>query len=248
MSARYDAIGRTYAQTRREDPRIAARLAAALGDARTVVNVGAGAGSYEPPDRHVIAIEPSEVMIRQRPPARVPAIQATAGRLPLLDDAVDAAMAMITIHHWDAEREAGVRELRRVARGPVAIFTYDARVSAEMWLPRDYMPEVAALDDEIMTAPEVLAGWLGGADIEVVPIHRDTPDQMMGAFWAHPEWVLDETRRNNTSGFSRMEPAVVDRVVAAVRADLDSGAWDDRYGHLRALDEFDAGLRLIVSR
>ncbi len=248
MTARYDSIGRTYAQTRQEDPRISARLAEALGDARTVVNVGAGAGSYEPRDRHVVAIEPSEVMIRQRPPDRVPAIQATAGALPLIDDAVDAAMAMVTIHHWDAEREAGVRELRRVARGPVAIFTYDPRVSASMWLPRDYLPEVAALDAEIMTAPEVVAGWLGGADIEVVPIHRDTPDRMMGAFWAHPEWVLDETARNNTSGFSRMTSAVVDRVVAAVRRDLEDGTWDARNGELRELESYDAGLRSIVSR
>ncbi len=247
--ARYDAIGLTYAQTRVEDPRIAARLDEALGDARTVVNVGAGAGSYEPADRHVIAIEPSEVMIRQRAPHRVPAIVGTAGRLPLLDDSVDAAMAMITIHHWDAEREAGVRELRRVARGPVAVFTFDPTVSREMWLPRDYLPEVVALDDEIMIAPEVIADWLGGdVRIETVPIHRDTPDRMMGAFWAHPEWVLDETVRNGTSGFSRMPAAVVDRVVAAVRRDLEDGTWDARNGELRDLDEYDAGLRLIVAR
>lgn len=247
--ARYDAIGTTYAQTRREDPRIAARLHAALGDSRTVVNVGAGAGSYEPADRHVIAIEPSAVMIAQRGPDRVPAIVGTAGRLPLLDDAVDAAMAMITIHHWDAEREAGVRELRRVARGPVVIFTFDPRVSREMWLPRDYLPEVAALDDEIMVPPEAIAEWLGGdVAIEAVPIHRDTPDRMMGAFWSHPEWVLDETVRNGTSGFARMPQDVVGRVVADVRRDLENGTWDARNSALRDLEAYDAGLRLIVAR
>ena len=187
-------------------------------------------------------------MIRQRPPDRVPAVVASAGALPLLDDAVDAALAIVTIHHWDAEREAGVRELRRVARGPVAILTFDQRVSREMWLPRDYLPEVVELDDEIMTAPELLAEWLGGAEIETVPIHRDTPDRMMGAFWAHPEWVLDATTRNGTSGFSRMPAEVVDRVVADVRRDLEDGTWDARNGALRELDEYDAGLRLIVSR
>src|SRR6185437_3296957 len=134
LGARYERIGHGYARLRREDPRIAARITAALGDAQTVVNVGAGAGSYEPRDRHVIAIEPSDVMAAQRPPELPPAIAATAGRLPLRDGAVDAAMAILTLHHWDAEREAGVRELRRVASGPVVILTYVPEVSGEMWL------------------------------------------------------------------------------------------------------------------
>jgi methyltransferase family protein len=246
---RYDAIGVTYSRTRREDPRIAERLAAALGDARTVVNVGAGTGSYEPADRHVIAIEPSAVMIAQRGPDRVPAIQASAGALPLVDDGVDSAMAVLTIHHWDAEREAGVRELRRVARGPVAILTYDARVSGEMWLMRDYLPEVAALDAAIFPLPDIVAGWLGGAvSIDPVPLSRDTPDWMLGSFWAHPERVLDPVARGSTSGFSRMSEEVVARVVGDVGRDLSDGTWDARNGHLRALDELDVGLRLIVSR
>jgi hypothetical protein len=249
VSARYDRIGTTYARTRREDPAIAARLAATLGDARTVVNVGAGAGSYEPADRHVIAIEPSAVMIAQRGPDRVPAIQGSAGRLPLLDDAGAGALAITTLHHWDAEREAGVRELRRVARGPVAILTFDQRVSREMWLVADYMPEVAALDEQIFPDPEVVGGWLGGeVTIEPVPVARDTPDMMMAAFWAHPEWVLDADARNGTSGFSRMPEPVVERVVAEVRGDLADGTWDARHGELRELAEYDAGLRLIVSR
>ena len=247
--ARYDAIGATYARTRREDPRIAARLAAALGEARTVVNVGAGTGSYEPAGRHVLAIEPSPVMIAQRGPDRVPAILAFAEALPLVDDAVDAAMAVLTIHHWDDAREAGVRELRRVARGPVAILTYDAAVSERMWLMRDYLPEVAALDHAIFPPPGRVAAWLGGeASVEAVPLHRDTPDWMLGSFWAHPERVLDPVARASTSGFARMAPEVVDRVVAAVRRDLADGSWDTRHGHLRELDEFDVGLRLIVGR
>lgn len=247
--ARYDAIGATYAQTRREDPRIAARLAAALGDARTVVNVGAGAGSYEPADRHVIAIEPSPVMIAQRGPERVPAVLASADALPLADDAVDAAMAVLTIHHWDEAREAGVRELRRVARGPVVILTYEARTSGRMWLMRDYLPEVAALDHEIFPDPERVAGWLGGETaVEPVPLHRDTPDWMLGSFWAHPERVLDPVARASTSGFARMPPEVVARVVADVGRDLADGTWDARHGHLRERDELDVGLRLIVGR
>src|SRR5579875_2764555 len=145
-TVRYDRIGSGYARRRREDPALRARIHAALGDARTVVNVGAGAGSYEPRDRHVIAVEPSDVMADQRPPELAPAIRATARDLPLRDRSVDAAMAILTIHHWDEAQERGVRELRRVARGPVVIVTFDAEVCARMWLQADYLPEVAELD------------------------------------------------------------------------------------------------------
>jgi SAM-dependent methyltransferase len=244
---RYEAIGRTYASTRREDPRLRERIHAALGDSRTVVNVGAGAGSYEPRDRYVIAVEPSDVMAAQRPPELAPAIRASAGSLPLRDDAVDAAMALVTIHHWDAELEAGVRELRRVARGPVVIVTYDPRESGRMWLMTDYAPEIAALDDRIFPLPEDVAEWLGDdVRIEAVPVPRDCSDWMLGSFWAHPERVLDPVARANTSGFARMDPERVDEVAERLSADLDSGAWDARHGALRALDELDVGLRLIV--
>jgi len=245
---RYDEIGHGYARLRREDPRIAARLHAALGPARTVVNVGAGAGSYEPRDRHVIAIEPSAVMAAQRPPQRAPAILASAGRLPLLDDAVDAAMAVLTIHHWDDEQEAGVRELRRVAHGPVAILTVDPEVGAQMWLERDYLTEVAELDRRLFPPPAQLAAWLGGdVRVETIEVARDTPDWTLLAFWAHPERVLDPAARAATSGFSRMSPAVVARVVADVERDLADGTWDARNGRLRTLDAYDAGLRLVVA-
>jgi SAM-dependent methyltransferase len=247
-TARYDTIGAGYARTRREDPRLRRRIEAALGDARTVVNVGAGTGSYEPRDRHVVAIEPSDVMAAQRPPDLAPAIRATADDLPLRDDAVDAAMAVLTIHHWDDGRERGVRELRRVARGPVVVVTYDPAVSGEMWLVRDYLPEVAALDLRIFPPPAQVAEWLGGdVRCEVVPVAADTSDWMLGSFWAHPERVLDRAAREATSGFARMAPDVVERVIAAVGRDLASGAWDARYGHLRELDALDAGLRLIVA-
>lgn len=246
--ARYDTIGHGYSRTRREDPRFRARIHAALGDARTVVNVGAGAGAYEPPDRHVIAIEPSDVMAAQRSPALAPAIRASAGSIPLRDRSVDAAMAVLSVHHWDEEREKGVRELRRVARGAVVILTYDAAMSGAMWLMADYLPEVAALDRLIFPPPGQLAEWIGGdVRIETLPIPRDTPDWMLGSFWAHPERVLDADARAATSGFARMPANVVDRAVCEVSRDLASGLWDERHGHLRRLDALDVGLRLVVA-
>jgi SAM-dependent methyltransferase len=246
-ATRYDTIGHGYARTRREDPRFRALIHAGLGNALTVVNVGAGAGAYEPNDRYVIAIEPSDVMAAQRSPDLAPAIRASAGNIPLRDHSVDAAMAILSIHHWDEEREQGVRELRRVARGPVVILTYDASVCGEMWLMADYLPEVAALDRKIFPNPERIAEWLGGkVRIDNVPIPRDTPDWNLGSFWAHPERVLDPDARAATSGFARMPSSVVDRVVSEISRDLASGRWDERYGRLRRLDALDVGLRLVV--
>jgi SAM-dependent methyltransferase len=216
-----------------------------------VLNVGAGADSYEPRDRYVIAIEPSDVMAAQRPPDLAPAIRASAGELPLRDGSVDAAMAILSLHHWDEEQERGVREMRRVARGAVVILTYDAAISGQMWLMADYLPEVAELDRRIFPSTDTLASWLGGPGatirVEIVTIPHDTPDWTLGSFWAHPERVLDPAARQATSGFARMPAPVVDRVAAAVRADLESGAWDRRHGHLRGLPAFDAGLRLITN-
>jgi len=245
---RYDVIGQNYARTRREDPLVREHIRRALGPSRTVVNVGAGAGSYEPADCHVVAIEPSDTMAAQRPPSAAPAIRASAGSLPLRDRSVDAAMAILTIHHWDAELESGIRELRRVARERVVILTYDACMSAEMWLMKDYFPEVARFDLAIFPSLERVVELLGGdATVTPIPIARDTPDWHLGSFWAHPERVLDPNARAATSGFARAEPDVVDRVVAAVSRDLESGAWDRQHGHLRALDECDGGLRLVVA-
>lgn len=245
---RYDAIGHGYSRTRREDPRFRAQIHAALGNARTVVNVGAGTGAYEPSDRHVIAIEPSDVMAAQRSCDLAPAIRASAGSIPLRDRSVDAAMAVLSVHHWDEEQENGVRELRRVAREAVVILTYDATVSGAMWLMADYLPEVAALDLRIFPPPEQLAGWLGGdVRIDEIPIPFDTPDWMLGSFWAHPERVLDASARASTSGFARMPSKVVDRVVSDVSRDLASGLWDERHAHLRSMNALDVGLRLVVA-
>ena len=186
-------------------------------------------------------------MAAQRPRDLAPAIRATADALPLRDGAVDAAMAVLTLHHWDDARERGVRELRRVAGGPVVIVTYDAAVAAGMWL-MDYLPEVAELDARIFPPPAQLCGSLGGRTrVEAVPIARDTPDWTLRSFSAHPERVLDAAARAATSGFARLPEPVVERVVRAVEADLASGAWDERHGALRALDAYDAGMRLIVA-
>jgi SAM-dependent methyltransferase len=212
-----------------------------------VLNVGAGTGAYEPRDRHVIALEPSDVMAAQRSTELAPAIRASAGSIPLRDRSVDAAMAILSVHHWDEEQEKGVRELRRVARGPVVFMTYDADISGEMWLMADYLPEVAALDRQIFPSMETLAEWLGGhVSVEKILVARDTPDWMLGSFWAHPERVLDANARAATSGFARLAANAVDRVVADVSRDLASGRWEDQYGHLRQLDSFDVGLRLVV--
>ena len=243
---RYDTIGQGYSETRRADPTITERIHHALGTATTVANIGAGAGSYEPVDRHVIPIEPSDMMITQRPGELATAICATATALPLGDQSVDAAMSVLSLHHWD-DCETGIRELRRVTRGPVVILTYDAEVSGNMWLMAEYLHETAALDRKIFPTPEQLGLWLGGRfSIEAVPIPRNCTDWMLGSFWAHPERVLDPAARAATSGFSRQSPHIIERVVSAVSRDLHSGVWDERHGHLRQLDSFDAGLRLVV--
>lgn len=245
---RYDTIGRGYTTTRREDPELRALLHRALGDATSVANVGAGTGSYEPADRRVVPIEPSTVMVSQRPPDRAPAIRATAGALPLPDDAVDAAMAVLTVHHWDRDLAEGVAELRRVARGPVLVVTYDPTMSGDMWLTADYLPELAALDRAVFPSIDDLVDLLGGTvTVDAVATSRDTPDWTLGSFWAHPERVLDPAARQATSGFARMRPEVVERVVSEVERDLASGDWDRHHGHLRELDELDVGMRLVVA-
>lgn len=234
---------------RREDARFAARIDQALRDAASVVNVGAGTGAYEPAGRHMIPIEPSRVMIAQRPRERAPAILATAQELPLADESVDAAMTVLSLHHWFPDAERGVREMRRVARGPVIIMTIDADVCGAMWLFSDYLPEVRDLDRKIFPPMRAIADWLGGeTTVETVPVPNDTCDWSLLSFWAHPERVLDRGAREATSGFARMPAEVVERVVSQVGRDLETGAWDQRHGALRRLTELDVGLRLIVNR
>jgi SAM-dependent methyltransferase len=242
---RYDRIGEGYASQRRPDPRLEARIHAALGDAESVVNVGAGAGSYEPTDRVVFPVEPSVVMAAQRPRTR-PAVRGTADALPFHDGSVDAAMTVLSLHHWHPRQRVGIEEMCRVARGTVVIVTIDAEVSGAMWLMAEYLTEVRDLDLRIFPSVDEIVGWLDRpATVDVVPVSRDSPDHNLLSFWAHPERVLDEAARNATSGFARQPAEVVARVVSDVRRDLESGDWDARHGALRELDAYDAGLRLI---
>jgi SAM-dependent methyltransferase len=245
--ADYGRIGPGYATVRQPDPRIEAAVWAALGDARSVLNVGAGAGSYEPPDRAVVAVEPSAAMRAERPAFRAPAIDATAENLPFDDRSFDAAMASITIHQWP-HLEAGLAEMRRVARGPVVILTFAPEVPEPWWQP-EYVPEWFEVEAHRMPALDRVASVLGGeVDIRIVPVPADCLDGFGQAFFARPEQTLDPHVRRATSAWSFLEPDVVDRYVRELSADLGSGAWDARWGHFRRLPEFDVGLRLVVAR
>ena len=243
MDAHYDDIGRTYTATRREDPRFAAQIHAALGDARTIVNVGAGTGNYEPRDRWVLAVEPSETMIAQRAPDAAPVIRASAEALPLADRTVDAALATLTVHHW-ADWRAGVAELVRVARRRVVIWTFDTHAFAHFWLTQDYFPEITEIDVPRTPPIDQLANALGGARIEPVLVPRACRDGVAAAFYARPEAYLDPVVRAGMSSLAVLDDPPG---LARLADDLRSGAWDARHGHLRELPELDAGYRLVVA-
>ncbi|MGI5452222.1 class I SAM-dependent methyltransferase [Streptomyces sp. CA-249302] len=244
--ATYDTLGTTYGLTRRPDPRIAARIHAALGDASDVVNVGAGTGSYEPP-RTVLAVEPSQVMIAQRPPGSAPAVRAVAERLPVRTGAADAVMALLTVHHW-ADLAAGLAELRRIARRRVVVLTWDQRIFRErFWLVRDYLPGAAAFDDTRAVPIERLAALLGGARVEPVPVPHDCTDGFGAAFWRRPHAYLDPRVRGGISLFAQTGEDALAPGLAALRDDLATGRWHDRHADLLALDRFDVGYRLLVA-
>ena len=243
----YAIHGRGYARQRRTDPRIARFIVDALGDARTVLNVGAGAGSYEPDDRHVVAVEPSAAMRAQRPPHAVPAIDACAERLPFDDRAFDASMATVTVHQWP-DLARGLRELRRVTRGPVAVLTFDGDALDRFWLA-DYVPELVAAERKRLPAIAVIAAGLGGrVDVVPVPVAIDCVDGFTEAYYARPEAFLDDAVRRSQSAWNFVADDVEPRFVAALADDLRSGAWDDRYGDWRTWPTFQGALRLIVAR
>jgi SAM-dependent methyltransferase len=235
-----------YGRRRRTDPRIEALVQAALGDTRTVVNVGAGAGSYEPADRHVIAVEPSRSMRSQRPAERVPAIDAIAEQLPLDDGSVDAAMAMITVHQW-ADGEQGLRELRRVARDRVVVLTFDGNALDRFWLA-EYAPELIAAERRRYPKIDRICELLGGAAVQEVPIPIDCVDGFTEAFYARPESFLDRAVRAAQSAWSFVSEEEVEASVARLAEALANGAWDDRHGHLRTQPEYVGSLRLIIAR
>lgn len=239
----YDTIGLDYANLRRPDPRIAAMIETALGGARRVINVGAGTGNYEPVAREVVAVEPSAEMIAQRPPDAAPAVQGVAENLPFPDDSFDAAMGVLTVHHW-SDPARGLREMRRVSRGPVVLLTFDPD-SRVAWII-DYWPQLAALDAAIMPKLSLYGEVLGDVEIVPVPIPHDCSDGFLYAYWRRPRAYLDPVVRKAISSFWKIEGA--EEGFARLEADLDSGVWDARYGHLLTQDTIDAGYCLVVAR
>lgn len=243
----YETNGQGYAQQRRTDPRIAAMVHQALGNARTVLNVGAGAGSYEPEDRCVLAIEPSAAMRAQRPPHLAPAIHGTAEDLPLDDQSVDAAMALITIHQW-SDLNKGLSELCRVTRGPIVILTFDRDALDRYWLA-DYVPELIAVEYKRYPPIQTIClGLRGTVAVHTVPVPIDCVDGFTEAFYAHPERFLDPAVRRAQSAWGFVDAQVQERFARKLAEDLRSGAWEVRYGDWRKKPTFDGSLRLIVSR
>lgn len=242
--ALYDHIGRNYANLRRPDQRIASAIIAALGDAASLVNVGAGAGSYEPAGRGVVGVEPSEVMIRQRPAGAAPCLRGSAEALPLETASVDAAMAVLTVHHW-TDRKRGLAEMARAARKRVILLTWvpDAE---PFWLTEDYFPEIAAMDREIFPATPDLTAMLerviGPVDIAPVPIPHDCTDGFLCAYWRRPESYLNADARSAISSFTKIDTGPG---LTKLRSDLESGYWMERNHHLLDLDALDLGYRIL---
>jgi SAM-dependent methyltransferase len=242
----YDRIGGGYAKTRVADARIGRLIDQALGDATDVVNVGAGTGNYEPRDRRVIAVEPSSVMIAQRPPSAAVVVKARAEALPFGDASFEAAMAVWTLHHW-ADWRAGVAEMRRVASRRVVIATRNPQFVDAFWLTREYLPGAAHADAAQFPTIDELVVALGGADMQPIPIPRDCSDGFMAAYWARPEAFLDPVKRAAISTLTRVPAQVLARALERLTDDLQSGAWDHRHRGLREKDELDLGYRLLVS-
>ncbi len=245
--ALYDSIGRTYAAFRRPDRRIASAIEAALCDAVSAVNIGAGAGSYEPSGRTVLAVEPSELMIRQRPAGAAPCLRGSAEALPLATASVDAAMAVLTVHHW-TDLERGLAEMARVARKRVVLLTWIPDVVPDVgpfWLTADYFPEIAAHDRKIFpdaaTLVALLERTIGPVHMAPVAIPYDCVDGLLCAYWRRPELYLDIDRRSVMSSFARID---AEPGLARLRSDLASGRWAERNGHLLTLDRLDLGYRL----
>lgn len=243
MSAAYDTIGVNYADLRRPDPRIEARIRAALGSAQSILNVGAGSGSYEPSGRQVTAVEPSMEMIRQRTQSSGPAIQGHAEDLPFDDDAFDASMAVLTVHHW-SDKAKGFGEMRRVTRGPVVILTFDPDHRGA-WL-NDYFPALVALDDGQMPRMTDYEAWLGPVTIATVPVPHDCVDGFLYAYWRRPAAYLDPRIRAAMSSFWKLDN--IDDGLANLSRDLETGAWAERHADLLDREACDIGYRLVTTR
>jgi SAM-dependent methyltransferase len=243
----YDHIGGYYSRARRADPRIAAALWAALEDAGSVVNVGAGAGSYEPADRPVVAVDPSAVMLAQRPAAAAPAVRAVAEALPFDDGVFGAAMGVLTVHHW-RDRARGLAEMCRVARGPVVLFTRDP-LAVPFWWLHHYFPATGRLEASRGTPLSQLSDLLGRRlEVTTVPIPADCTDGFNGAYWRRPGAYLDPEIWQPISALALIPDADREAGLRQLRADLGSGGWERRWGHLLSLDELDLGYRVIAAR
>jgi SAM-dependent methyltransferase len=248
----YDSgIGRGYGGARRTDPRIAAAIDAALGDARNVLNVGAGTGCYEPPGREVVAVDPSRVMLSQRPEGSAPAFLGSAEDLPFHDDSFDAVMTVFSDHHW-SDRAAGMREMLRVARGRVVLVNMDPALSERFWLTRDYLRGFIDLVPEPYREPGHWEGeldaLLGGVDLTPVPVPHDCRDGFYQAYWRRPEAYLEASVREGVSVFHALPAEEIGAAVEQLRRDLDDGTWDARNAELRDLTELDVGLRIVTTR
>ncbi|MGH7356483.1 MAG: class I SAM-dependent methyltransferase, partial [Candidatus Rokuibacteriota bacterium] len=226
------------------DPRIGAAIRQTLGAAESVVNVGAGAGSYEPTDRRVVAVEPSLAMIHQRRPGAAPVVQASATDLPFAAGAFAAALAVLTVHHWP-DRARGLAELARVAHGRVVIVTWDPATPG-FWLTEDYFPSILTIDRPIFPTVDELRGVLGEIEVVPLPVPHDCTDGFLGAYWRRPGAYVDAGVRSAISTFAKLED--VEPGLARLRADLADGTWARRHGDLLRRDELDLGYRLVVAR
>jgi SAM-dependent methyltransferase len=244
--ANYAAIGGAYATYRQPEPQIAAFIHRALGDAKTVLNVGAGAGSYEPTDRTVTPVEPSESMRAQRPAGLASAIDATAEALPFADQSFDAAMTTFSIHQW-RDLAVGLRELRRVTRGPVVILTCDPDLLDRSWVA-DYLPAVIETEARRYPTMAAIGEALGEIDVAQVPIPLACVDGFTEAYYGRPEMLLDPLARLSNSAWSFVDEDTVTASMAQLQTDLEDGAWDAKYGSLRTQPTFEGSLVLVVSR
>jgi SAM-dependent methyltransferase len=241
----YKGHGAVYSAIRQADPRIGAQIRAAIGPARTVLNVGAGAGSYEPTDCHVIALEPAADMRARRPSTLAPAIIGTSDAIPLDDSSVDATMTVLSVHHW-TDLEAGLAEMRRVTRGPVVIMTFDPTALAGWWL-NDFCPEVLAVEARRYPPIQRLCDGLGGScRFEAVPVPIDCTDGFSEAFYARPEAFLNPDVIRSQSAWGFVSDDVKERFHNDLSASLASGDWDTRFGQWRAKPVFEGGVRLVI--
>jgi SAM-dependent methyltransferase len=241
----YNAHGSDYSAYRRTDPRIAQYVHEALGEARTILNVGAGAGSYEPFDRYVVAIEPSSVMRSQRSDKHVPALNGKAEALPFDDNAFDAVMAMVTVHHW-LYMKKGLKELKRVSRKKVLVLSFDPEALDNFWMA-GYAPELIAVEKLRYPTIDFVIRALGGqAEVIDIPVPFDCTDGFQEAFFGRPEAFLDPQIRKSQSAWGFLEKGKEKEIVGRLKRSMESGEWDERYGHLRKQEEFTCALKLIV--